>query len=103
MIAIAPVFMFLEGSMLGAPAYLMKPMFDRVFVAGGSSMLFDVGGVVISIFLLRAVSRVAQKLLLSHVAMRFATTVRLNPLSQMTQQDGTFHQEYRPGYLIQYV
>ena len=103
LIAVAMVFMFLEGSMLGALAYLMQPMFDRVFVAGESSMLLLVGGVVISIFVMRAVSGVAQKILLSRVAMRTAAAVRMDLLNKMMKQDGAFHQEHPPGYLIQRV
>ncbi len=103
LIAVALVFMFLEGSMLGALAYLMQPMFDRVFVAGDSSMLFVVGAVVIGIFILRAVSGVAQKILLSRVAMRTAAAVRMDLLAVMMRQDGAFHQEHPPGYLIQRV
>ncbi|MGA9412650.1 MAG: ABC transporter ATP-binding protein [Roseobacter sp.] len=103
LIAVALVFMFLEGSMLGALAYLMQPMFDRVFVAGDSSMLFVVGAVVIGIFVLRAVSGVAQKILLSRVAMRTAAAVRMDLLAVMMRQDGAFHQEHPPGYLIQRV
>ena len=46
---IAFIFMVIEGSMLGALAYLMQPMFDRVFVAGEHQLLYVVGGVVIGI------------------------------------------------------
>jgi len=95
--------MVMEGSMLGALAYLMQPMFDRVFVGGENSMLFVVGGVVIGIFILRAVSGVAQKILLSRVAMRTAAAVRMDLLAGMMKQDGAFHQEHLPGYLIQRV
>ena len=103
LIAVALVFMVMEGSMLGALAYLMQPMFDRVFVGGENSMLFVVGGVVIGIFILRAVSGVAQKILLSRVAMRTAAAVRMDLLAGMMKQDGAFHQEHPPGYLIQRV
>ncbi len=103
LIGVAVVFMFIEGSMLGALAYLMQPMFDRVFVAGESSMLYVVGGVVIGIFVLRAFSGVAQKVLLSRVAMRTAAAVRLDLLATIMKQDGAFHQEHPPGYLIQRV
>ncbi len=103
LIVAALFFMIINGSMLGALAYLMQPMFDQVFVGGDSHMLFVVGGLVIGIFAVRAVSGVAQKILLARIAMRTAFDVRKDLLSLMMQQDGGFHQTYPPGYLIQRV
>lgn len=103
LIVAALVVMVINGSMLGALAYLMQPMFDQVFVGGDGQMLFVVGGLVIGIFLIRAVSGIAQKILLSRVAMRTAFDVRKDLLAMMMKQDGGFHQTYPPGYLIQRV
>lgn len=103
LLLVALVFMFLEGSMLGALAYMMQPMFDRVFVAGDHSMLFVVGGVVIGVFFVRAFSSVVQKVLLTRVSERTAAEVRKDLLNRMMKQDGGFHQAYPPGYLIQRV
>lgn len=103
LIIAALIVMVINGSMLGALAYLMQPMFDQVFVGGDSQMLFVVGGLVIGIFLIRAVSGIAQKILLSRVAMRTAFDVRKDLLALMMKQDGGFHQTYPPGYLIQRV
>ena len=52
LLAVAVVFMIIEGSMLGALAYMVEPMFDDVFVAGDRGMLFVVGIVLICIFVL---------------------------------------------------
>ncbi|TMM55637.1 ABC transporter ATP-binding protein [Sulfitobacter sabulilitoris] len=101
--AIALLFMVLEGSMLGALAYLMQPMFDQVFVEGQADMLWIVGIVLIGIFLVRAVSGVAQKVLLTRVAQKTAAHLRTDLLDHMMKQDGGFHQSHPPGYLIQRV
>ncbi|MEM9575871.1 MAG: ABC transporter ATP-binding protein [Pseudomonadota bacterium] len=103
MIIAALVVMVINGSMLGALAYMMQPMFDQVFVGGDGKMLFAISGLVILIFVVRAVSGVAQKILLSRVAMRTAFDVRKDLLAQLMKQDGGFHQAYPPGYLIQRV
>ncbi|GIT86893.1 ABC transporter ATP-binding protein [Roseobacter sp. OBYS 0001] len=103
LIAVALVFMFVEGSMLGALAYMMQPMFDNVFLEGDGRMLYVIAAVVISIFLVRALSGVVQKILLSRVAMLTASEVRQDLLAKMMKQGGEFHQTHPPGHLIQRV
>lgn len=102
-LGIAVFFMILEGSTLGAMAKLMEPMFDRVFVAGEPSWLLIVGFVLMGIFVLRAISSVAQKVLLTRIAQRSAADMRIDLLDQMMKQDGAFHQDHPPGFLVQRV
>ncbi|WP_108830027.1 ABC transporter ATP-binding protein [Ascidiaceihabitans donghaensis] len=102
-LAIAVVFMALEGSTLGALSYMMQPMFDDVFVAGSSDMLIWVGLVLISVFVVRAVSSVVQKVLLTKIAQKTAAALRIDILEHMMKQDGAFHQTHPPGFLIQRV
>ncbi len=101
--ALALVFMVIEGSTLGALARLMEPMFDRVFVAGDRQALLWVGLVLVGIFVLRAIASVAQKVLLTRIAQRTAAQMRMDLLDRMMQQDGAFHQSHPPGFLIQRV
>ena len=100
---IAVVFMVLEGSMLGILSYMMQPMFDEVFVGGNGKMLYWVGLVLITIFVVRAISSVVQKVLPTTIAQRTAAALRIDLLDQMMQQDGAFHQSHPPGFLIQRV
>ncbi len=100
---IAVCFMALEGSMLGALSYMMQPMFDNVFVEGDGSLLIWVGLILIAIFLVRAVSSVVQKVLLTRIAQRTAAALRIDLLDRMMLQDGSFHQSHPPGFLIQRV
>jgi ATP-binding cassette subfamily B protein len=102
-LAVAIGFMILEGASLGAMAKLMEPMFDRVFVAGEQSWLLIVGFVLLGIFIVRAVSGVAQKVLLTRIAQRSAADMRIDLLDRMMQQDGAFHQTHPPGFLVQRV
>jgi ATP-binding cassette subfamily B protein len=102
-LAVAVGFMVLEGASLGAMAKLMEPMFDRVFVAGEQSWLLIVGVVLMGIFVVRAVSGVAQKVLLTRIAQRSAADMRIDLLDRMMQQDGAFHQTHPPGFLVQRV
>lgn len=102
-LGIAVIFMVIEGSMLGALAYMMQPMFDQVFVAGQKSMLIWVGLALIGIFVMRAVSGVIQKVLLTNISEKTAAHLRNDLLGQIMQQDGAFHQRHPPGFLIQRV
>ena len=103
LLLVAVFFMTLEGSMLGALSYMMQPMFDQVFVAGDRNALWWVGLVIMGIFALRAVSGVAQKVILTRIAQRSAADLRIDLLDRMMKQDGAFHQAHPPGFLIQRV
>jgi len=46
----AMFFMALEGGMLGMLSWMMKPMFDRIFVAGDQSAIMWVGLAFMGIF-----------------------------------------------------
>ena len=64
LMALAVVFMIIEGSTLGALARLMEPMFDQVFVAGDRNALWWVGLIIMGIFAIRAVAGVVPPCLL---------------------------------------
>ncbi len=103
LLALAVVFMSVEGSTLGALAKLMQPMFDQVFVAGNESALLWVGLVLVGIFVLRAAAGIGQKVLLTRIAQTSAADMRIDMLNRMMMQDGAFHQAHPPGFLIQRV
>ncbi|UWR32523.1 ABC transporter ATP-binding protein/permease [Sulfitobacter sp. W027] len=103
LMAIAVIFMIIEGSTLGVLAKLMEPMFDRVFVGGDRGALVWVGLVLVAIFALRALATVVQKVLLTRVAQRTAADLRIDLLDRMMRQDGAFHQNHPPGFLVQRV
>ncbi len=103
LLMVAVFFMILEGSMLGALSYMMQPMFDDVFVAGNRNMLIWVGVLLVGIFVVRAFSSVAQKVILTNIAQRTAAELRIDLLAHMMKLDGAFHQAHPPGFLIQRV
>ncbi|MGI3163217.1 ABC transporter ATP-binding protein [Pseudooceanicola sp. 200-1SW] len=95
--------MSLEGSMLGALSWMMKPMFDTVFIEGQTGALGWVGAAILSIFIVRALASVGQKALLARVAQLNAADLRKDLLANLMRQDGSFHQTHPPGFLIQRV
>lgn len=100
---LALFFMTLEGSMLGALSYMMRPMFDDVFVGGDTGAIAWVGMAVMGIFLLRACSGVAQQAIMARISQRTAAHLRLDLLARAMRQDGAFHHAHPPGFLIQRV
>lgn len=101
--ALAMVFMLIEGSMIGAISYMMQPMFDEVFVAGNSGALKWVSITFLVIFTVRGLAGLTQKMLLAHVSQITAAHLRVDLLRRMIQQDTSFHQNHPPGFLIQRV
>lgn len=99
----ALLFMSLEGSMLGALSYMMKPMFDEVFVAGQYDALWWVGLAIFGIFTLRAVASILQKAFLSVISQKTAAQLRGDLLAHLMTMDGAFYQTHPPGYLLQRV
>ncbi|WP_298678898.1 ABC transporter ATP-binding protein [uncultured Lentibacter sp.] len=100
---LALLFMIIEGSMLGALSYIMRPMFDTVFIAGNESAITWVALAIFSIFAGRAVASVGQKITLAYIMQKMAAALRTDLLAHIMRQDGSFHQTHPPGFLIQRV
>ncbi|MCB1334233.1 MAG: ATP-binding cassette domain-containing protein [Roseivivax sp.] len=103
MLALSVVLMSLEGAMFGALSYMMKPMFDKVFVGGQTGALAWVAALIFVIFVIRALASVGQKVLLAKVSQRTLAAMRTGLLEHLMTLDGTFHQMNPPGYLIQRI
>ena len=54
----ALLLMAIEGGMLGALSYLLRPMFDQVFVAGDMAALWWVGLSILGLFIIRGMASV---------------------------------------------
>ena len=91
LMSIALLFMAVEGSMFGLLSYMMKPMFDDVFVGGNADALVWVGLVVMGIFVTRAVASVVQKVLLTRVSQMSMGDIRLDMLKHLMSLDPDFH------------
>ena len=103
MLLVATFFMALEGSMLGFLSWMMKPMFDLVFLAGDQSALWWVGLVILGIFLVRAGASVIQKVILTRISQQSEADMRGDLLSHLMRLDVSFHQVNAPGTLMQRV
>ncbi len=99
----ALIFMAIEGSMLGGLSYMMKPMFDRVFVGGEAGAIPLVGLAFFGIFALRALASVVQKVLLTRLSQLSVAHIRQDLVTHLMTLDGSFHQVHPPGYLMQRI
>ncbi|WP_296420931.1 ABC transporter ATP-binding protein [Pseudooctadecabacter sp.] len=95
--------MILEGSTFGVLSYMMKPMFDNVFIGGQSGAIWIVGAIMFGLFVTRAVTSVAQRVILKRVAEQSAADLRTDLLRHLMQLDTAFHQHHSPGTLIERV
>ncbi|MCV2873810.1 ABC transporter ATP-binding protein/permease [Defluviimonas sp. WL0050] len=101
--ALAFVFMVLEGSTLAALSWSLKPLFDRVFVGGEGDLIWLVGGFILALFLIRATTLIINRSLLTRVAQKTSTAMQVDLLAHVLTLDGPFFQINPPGALIERV
>lgn len=102
-LALATVMMVIEGGSLGVLSWMLKPMFDRVFVAGDGSAIWWVGGGIFALFVARAVTGVAQRVILTRVAQLTSTEMQTDLLGHMMHLDAAYFQANAPGAMIERV
>ncbi len=101
--ALAFCVMVVEGSTLGALSYLLKPLFDKVFSQGGEDALIWVGFAILGLFVLRAITSITSKTLLSTIAQRSSSAMQVDLLRHILTLDAGFFQTNPPGALIERV
>ncbi len=102
-IAVAGLLMVIEGSTLGLMSYMVRPMFDQVFVAGNRDAVFWVGAIVFGIFLARSISGFGQRTLMAAIGQRATATMQRDLVRHMLRLDSVFFQDNAPGALIERV
>lgn len=95
--------MVIEGSTLGILSYMLQPMFDRVFVEGQANAIWFVGLGIFSLFAIRAVTGVAQRVIMTRVAHIASTHMQVDLLKHTLALDNGFHSKTSPGTLIERV
>lgn len=93
----------LEGSTLGLLSYMIKPLFDEVLAPGGGAALPLVGGAILTLFLVRAVTSVGGRWLMAQVNQRAAGEMQADLVQHLLTLDAGFFQTNAPGTLIERV
>ncbi|RWR10935.1 ABC transporter ATP-binding protein [Paenirhodobacter populi] len=101
--ALAALLMVIEGATLGALSWMLKPLFDKVFVEGQQSMLWLVGGAIFALFVIRAVTSVGSRTLLSNISQGSSTAMQVDLVRHILTLDQSFFQANPPGALIERV
>ena len=99
----AAVLMMVEGSTLALLSWMLKPLFDRVFIGRDESAMWWVGGVILSLFLVRATTYVITRAILTSVQQGVATRMQTDLLRHLLTLDGAFFQTNPPGALIERI
>ncbi len=102
-IIVASIMMVIEGSTLGILSYMLQPMFDLVFVEGQSNAIWFVGLGIFSLFAIRAVTGVAQRVIMTRIAHLASTEMQVDLLQHTLSLDNGFHAKTSPGTLIERV
>ena len=99
----ATFLMAIEGGMLGALSFMVRPMFDEVFVGGNRDAVFWVAGIVFVLFLFRAGAGFGQRVLMSVVSQKTAAALQRGLVGHMLGLDSGFFKTNSPGLLIERV
>lgn len=95
--------MTIEGSTLAVLSWMLKPLFDRVFVGGDSSAMWWVGGIIFSLFIIRAVTLILNRWLMTSISLRVATRIQVDLLKHILTLDARFFQSNPPGAVIERI
>ncbi len=102
-LALAAVFMAIEGGSLALFAAATEPMFDRAFVQREDGALWTVGLTIMAIFVARSLTSMGQRVVLTRINETTAAHLRGDLLGHLMRLDLVFHQAHPPGTLIERV
>ena len=95
--------MAIEGGSLGMLSYMVRPMFDEIFVAGDRDAVFWIAFVVFAIFIGRAVASFLQRVMMANAARKVSAALQRDLVDHLLTLDGGFYQANSPGMLIERV
>jgi ATP-binding cassette, subfamily B, bacterial MsbA len=103
MMGLAFVVMTIEGSTLAILAWALKPLFDRVFVGRDAGAIWWVGGLIFSLFVIRATALIINRMLLTRISLATSSAMQTDLLRHILGLDGAFFQANPPGALMDRV
>ena len=101
-IGLALVFLVIEGSTLGVLSWMLKPLFDRVFVGHDTNAIWWVGGAIFALFVIRAATFVINRSLMTSVSLAVSSQMQIDMLRHIMTLDSSFFRR-TPGAMIERV
>ncbi|MBU2957063.1 ABC transporter ATP-binding protein [Paracoccus sp. C2R09] len=95
--------MTLEGSTLALISWMLKPLFDLVFVGKQQGAIWWVGSAIFGVFLLRAVTLIASRALLTRISLSVSTRMQTQLLAHILTLDQRFFRDNSPGAMIERI
>ncbi|MGR3344662.1 MAG: ABC transporter ATP-binding protein [Paracoccaceae bacterium] len=95
--------MAIEGGSLGMLSYMVRPMFDEIFVAGDRGAVFWIAFAVFAIFTARAVTGFLQRVMMANAARKVSAALQRDLVVHLLNLDSGFYQANSPGTLIERV
>ncbi len=102
-LGLALLLMAIEGAMLGALSWMIKPMFDDVFTAQNRGAIVWVGLGVAGVFAVRALAAFSHRVLMVRIGQQVSAKMQGDMVAHMLRLDSSFFQENAPGTLIERV
>ena len=102
-LGLAVFLMAVEGAMLGALSWLIKPMFDDVFSAGNADAILWVGLAVAGVFVIRALAAFSHRVIMVRIGQRVSADLQQDMVAHMLRLDSRYFQDNSPGTLIERV
>ncbi|PWJ16491.1 ABC transporter ATP-binding protein [Jannaschia seohaensis] len=102
-ILVAALLMAIEGSSVGALAYMLEPMFDVVFVDGRSDLIVVVGLAIFALFAVRGVVSVLHRIIMTRVSFDASARLQQDLLGHVLRLDNAYFSANSPGQLIERV
>ncbi len=103
MLALAVLLMAVEGGMLGALSWMIKPMFDEVFTAQNRDAILWVGLGVAGVFGLRALAAFSHRVLMVKIGQQVSARLQGDMVAHLLTLDSAYFQKNSPGTLIERV
>jgi ATP-binding cassette, subfamily B, bacterial MsbA len=103
MFAAALLFMALEGASVGALSYLVRPMFDGIHAGADMAIVWWVALAVAAVFVVRALSGFAHRVILYRQAEKIAADMQEAALIHVMKLDLGFFLQNPPGGLIERI
>ncbi|MCC6006692.1 MAG: ABC transporter ATP-binding protein [Rhodobacteraceae bacterium] len=103
LILVAMLLMSVEGAMLGALSYMVRPMFDDVFLAGDGTAMVLVAVVIMALFLTRAVAGFGQLVIVTRVGEQVKIAMQSDLLRHILRLDSAYFHAHPPGEMLERV